>query len=171
MTEVYVGLGSNLGDRPANLARAREALQDLVHHQVCSRVYESEPVGYQAQPRFLNQVVAGETDLKPLALLTRLKGIERQMGRRPSVPQGPRLIDLDLLLYGNWILEIEGLIVPHPRMLERSFVLAPLAEVGPRDARAAIRGDGRRDMETQGIQPGQILGLRAGVLRRCEGPT
>ena len=131
MTRVYLGLGANLGDRAANLDRARELLPPAVLLQKTSRVYESEPVGLTEQPLFLNQVVCGETELLPSALLSHLKEIECALDRQPSVKNGPRPIDLDLLFYGDWVYCADGLIVPHPRLGERSFVLAPLAEIEP----------------------------------------
>ena len=131
MTGVYLGLGTNLGDRAANLAEARRRLADAVRLDRISRVYESEPVGLSEQPLFLNQVVGGRTALFPFELLTLLKRLEVEMGRVPSVRNGPRLIDLDILFYGNWICGADGLILPHPRLRERSFVLAPLAEIAP----------------------------------------
>lgn len=131
MTKVYIGLGTNLGDRAANLARAVELLGELLPLEERSRLFESEPVGYTEQPLFLNQVVAGETDLYPAALLDALKEIEGRMGRRPAFRNGPRLIDLDLLYYGDWVMAVAGLVIPHPRLCERSFVLAPLAEIAP----------------------------------------
>lgn len=131
MAKTFIGLGTNLGDRAANLAQARAMLAGLLNNPVFSRVYESEPVGYTDQPLFLNQVAAGETGLLPAALLGRLKTIEREMGREATFPGGPRLIDLDLLFYDDWVMAADGLIVPHPRLRERSFVLAPLHELAP----------------------------------------
>ncbi len=140
MTRVYLGLGTNLGDRAANLAEARRRLAAEVRLDLVSRVYESEPVGLAEQPLFLNQVAAGETALPPAALLAFLKAIERAMGRVPSIKNGPRLIDLDILFYGDWVLHAGGLVIPHPRLAERSFVLAPLAEIAP-DLREPLAGE------------------------------
>lgn len=131
MTRVYIGLGTNLGDRAANLEQARRSLAGALGSMLFSRVYESEPVGVLDQPLFLNQAAAAETALPPMDLLRLLKGIEAGMGRVPSVRNGPRLIDLDLIYYGDWIMAAEGLVVPHPRRAERSFVLAPLTEIAP----------------------------------------
>ena len=131
MTLVYLGLGSNLNDRAASLAAARERLASVVRLTACSAIYESEPVGYADQPLFLNQAIAGETQLLPSELLAFAKAAEADLGRRPSVRNGPRAIDIDLLLYDDWIMRAAGPIVPHPGMGERSFVLAPLCEIAP----------------------------------------
>ncbi|MGQ9778297.1 MAG: 2-amino-4-hydroxy-6-hydroxymethyldihydropteridine diphosphokinase [Bacillota bacterium] len=131
MSIVFLGLGANLGDRAANLAAAREALAPAVRIRKASRLYESEPVGLRDQPFFLNQVVEGETALRPGALLIYLKEIERRMGRLPGPRYGPRPIDLDIILFDDWVLAGADLVIPHPRFRERSFVLAPLAEIAP----------------------------------------
>ena len=130
----YIGLGGNVGDRAANLERAVAALaaDPDVEVVAVSTFRETEPVGYLDQPRFLNGVVAVETALPPRALLDRLLGIERALGRERSGPRfGPRTIDLDLLLYGTETLDEPGLTVPHPRLAERRFVLEPLCELDP----------------------------------------
>lgn len=129
MVPVLFALGTNLGDREDNLRRAiawlrREAMVDAV-----SAVYETAPMYDTDQGAFLNMCVAARTGLGPEALLARLKAAEAEIGRVPSRPNGPRLIDLDLLLYGDSIVDRPGLAVPHPRMAERGFVLAPAADV------------------------------------------
>ncbi len=129
--KVYVALGSNLGDRRAYLARAAERLGSYVNELQASSVYETEPWGYEDQPAFLNQVLAGETELEPLQLLTRLKQIETELGREERFRYGPREIDLDLLLYGRQVLRTPQLELPHPRLHERAFVLVPLADLAP----------------------------------------
>lgn len=131
MRGIYIGLGSNLGDRSDNLNKAVEALPPRVCLVAASPVYETDPWGFLEQPSFLNQVLEVETSLKPLNLLVYLKQIERKMGRGVSFRNGPRLIDLDILLYGDMILDKEGLVIPHPRMHERAFVLKPLADLAP----------------------------------------
>jgi len=128
---VYIALGSNLGDRPANLRAAVEALAPEVTVLAESRVYETPPWGYEDQPAFLNMAVKGETDLEPEALLAYLKQIETQLGREKTVRWGPRLIDLDILFYDDLVIESPPLVVPHPRLHERGFVLVPLADVAP----------------------------------------
>ena len=135
MPTAYVALGSNLGDRERTLLAAVDALgaEEGIRVLGVSRLIETEPVGYLDQPRFLNGVVALETDLPPRELLDRLLALERGFGReREGVPaQGPRTLDLDLLLYGDAEIDEPGLRVPHPRLHERAFVLAPLAELAP----------------------------------------
>ena len=135
MTRAYVALGSNLGDREATI---RAAVADLgsrprVEVVAVSSLIDTEPVGFTEQPRFLNGVAAIETDLPAGELLGLLLEVERRFGRtREGVPaHGPRTLDLDLLLYGDAELDEPGLRVPHPRLHERDFVLAPLAELDP----------------------------------------
>lgn len=131
MTAVYLGLGSNLGDRPGNLKRALEALARKVKVVRVSSIYETEPVGFLSQPRFLNAVCRVETGLKPLELLRFVKNIETELGRRQSFRDAPREIDIDILLYGSVVMDTPELTVPHPRMTERAFVLVPLVEIAP----------------------------------------
>lgn len=128
MTTAYVGLGSNLGDRE-QLVRDAAALIGCAR---LSTIVETEPWGYEHQPRFLNAVAEVETTLEPRPFLTHLLAIERRLGRERVGPRwGPRTIDLDLLLFGDRIVDEPGLAVPHPRLLERPFVLEPLAELAP----------------------------------------
>jgi 2-amino-4-hydroxy-6-hydroxymethyldihydropteridine diphosphokinase len=130
LNTVYIALGSNLGDRAAHLADARQRMQKLeIAIQRESSIYETAPWGIAEQPRFLNQVVEASTDWMPRQLLSRLLGIEREMGRRRTIRNGPRKIDLDILLYGDARISAAGIEVPHPRMSERRFVLEPLAEI------------------------------------------
>ena len=132
MKRIYLSLGSNLGDREGNLRKAVERLASGdVRVLRSSRIYETEPVGYQDQGWFLNQVVEAETALFPMQLLTRTGRVERELGRRRTVPKGPRTIDIDILLYGAARVATVRLEIPHPRMAERRFVLAPLAELAP----------------------------------------
>jgi len=128
---VYLGLGSNLGDRQANLVEAIQSLRTHVHVERLSSVYETEPAYVTDQPRFLNMVVKGTTALAPRDLLDFLKRIEQRMGRRETIRYGPRPIDVDLLFYGNQVIDSDGLRVPHPLIGERGFVLVPLNEVAP----------------------------------------
>jgi 2-amino-4-hydroxy-6-hydroxymethyldihydropteridine diphosphokinase len=131
-TTVYLSLGSNLGDREKNLRTAIAAFADAkVRVKRVSSFYETEPVDLREQPWFLNCAVQAETELPPLDLLRALRGIESRMGSKKLVPKGPRLIDLDILLYGDETVETPELQVPHPRMLQRKFVLVPLAEIAP----------------------------------------
>lgn len=128
---VYLALGTNLGDRLANLQEALQALAPKMRVLKASPVYETEPWGVKEQPMFLNQVICAETDLAPFALLDFLKGLEKRLGRQPGILYGPRLIDLDILFYDDLVLEAPPLTIPHPRMLGRAFVLAPLADLAP----------------------------------------
>jgi 2-amino-4-hydroxy-6-hydroxymethyldihydropteridine diphosphokinase len=129
---IYLSLGSNLGDRVANLKRAIGALPEAgVRILRRSSLYETAPVDFLAQPWFLNCVVEAETLLMPRQLLHALQGIERAFGGRKHVPRGPRLIDLDILLYGTSVIRTEEMEIPHPRMTERRFVLVPLADLAP----------------------------------------
>ena len=130
MSTVYLGLGSNLGNREANLRAALRALWRMGRVEAVSSLYETEPSGGPEQPPFLNAACRFETGLEPRPLLRFLKGLEHELGRRPGGEQwGPRPIDLDLLLYDDRLLDEEGLVAPHPRLAERPFVLAPLAEI------------------------------------------
>jgi 2-amino-4-hydroxy-6-hydroxymethyldihydropteridine diphosphokinase len=130
--QIYLGLGSNIGDRERNL---RKAIEQLVSRDVrvlhTSRIYETEPVDFIDQAWFLNQVVEAETALFPIQLLTRIGRVERELGRVRRVPKGPRIIDIDILFYGAAVVHTPRLQIPHPRVAERRFVLAPLAELAP----------------------------------------
>jgi 2-amino-4-hydroxy-6-hydroxymethyldihydropteridine diphosphokinase len=129
---IYLSLGSNIGDRDANLRAAIAALPSAgVRVFQVSSIYETQPVDYLEQGWFLNCVVEGETRLSPLDLLHGLRGIETKMGSHKEFPKGPRLIDLDILLYGSEAIDTPELRVPHPRMSRRRFVLVPLAEIAP----------------------------------------
>jgi 2-amino-4-hydroxy-6-hydroxymethyldihydropteridine diphosphokinase len=136
---VYLALGANLGDRPANLCAAIAALPPSVVVRQSSPVYETPPWGLTDQPAFLNMVVKAETRLEPAALLAYLKRIEQELGRAPTVRWGPRLIDMDILFYGDLILNTPGLAIPHPRLHERAFVLVPLSDIAP-DLRHPVSG-------------------------------
>ena len=146
MKTIFLSLGSNLGDRVANLQNARGKLADAgVRITQTSSLYETEPQGLADQPWFLNQVLEAKTELFPRQLLTRLKKIERELGRKPTVRNGPRVIDLDILFYGSSIVHAEGLEIPHPRLSERRFVLEPLAEIAP-DLRHPATGQTAKEM-------------------------
>ncbi len=129
--EVAIGLGANLGDRAATLRWALQALGPAVRVTAVSALYESEPWGVADQPRFLNAVCLGETDLLPSPLLEYLQGLEREAGRTAGERWGPRPLDLDILLYDNLVLHNGRLTIPHPAMAARAFVLRPLADVAP----------------------------------------
>ena len=129
----YLGLGANLGDREGNLRRALDLLDSEPSLSVVtvSSTYETKPWGLHDQPNFLNIAVEVQTSLEPAMLLDVAKGIEQEIGRRPTVRYGPRSIDIDILLYGDLVIDwsIPDLQIPHPRMHERAFVLVPLAEI------------------------------------------
>ncbi|MEE8353908.1 MAG: 2-amino-4-hydroxy-6-hydroxymethyldihydropteridine diphosphokinase [Dehalococcoidales bacterium] len=127
----YLGLGSNMGDCGDNLDRALELLGQRLKVAPVSSTYDTEPIGNPDQPRFLNLVCGISTRLEPIGLLTLVKGIESKLGRKPGKPNSPRPIDIDILLYGDLILETPKLVIPHPRLAERAFVLVPLAEIAP----------------------------------------
>ena len=141
-TEAFVGLGANLGEPEAQVRRALAALAELPRTRLlaASSLYRSAPVGVVAQPDFINAVAAVETALTARALLDALLAEEKRFGRTREFPNAPRTLDLDLLLYGDRVIDEPGLVVPHPRMHERAFVLAPLAEIAPD---IAIPGKGR----------------------------
>jgi len=130
MVTVYLGLGSNMGDRDQNLGKALELLSQRMPMAQVSSVYDTEPVDNTEQPRFLNQVCQVDTRLEPVPLLYLVKGIESKMGRTGKTNQ-PRTIDIDILFYGDQIIETAELVVPHPRLAERAFVLIPLVEIAP----------------------------------------
>jgi 2-amino-4-hydroxy-6-hydroxymethyldihydropteridine diphosphokinase len=129
-TTVYLGLGSNLGKREENLERALELLAQRLRMGKVSSIYDTEPVGNTNQPRFLNIACQAFTNIKPEGLLSLAKGIEIKMGRRGRSGE-PRVIDIDILIYGDQVMKTPDLIIPHPRMAERAFVLVPLAEIAP----------------------------------------
>jgi GTP cyclohydrolase-4 len=128
---VYLGLGSNLGDRKQNLAQALELMSRHMVVEKVSSIYETEPVGYKEQPLFLNAVCRISTELNPEKLLRLAKKIETKSGRVSSFPNAPRPIDIDILFYGDEVLSSKKLTIPHPRLVERAFVLVPLAEIAP----------------------------------------
>ena len=128
---VYLALGTNLGDRLVNLKQAINSLTPQLELQTKSQVYETPPWGYEAQPKFLNQVIKAKTYLDPEPLLKHLKRLEVALGRKMSFPNGPRLIDLDLLFYDDLIVNQPSLVIPHPRLHERGFVLLPLMDIAP----------------------------------------
>jgi 2-amino-4-hydroxy-6-hydroxymethyldihydropteridine diphosphokinase len=138
---VHLSLGSNLGDRAANLRAALDALDRLdgVAVWAVSHAYETEPVGKTDQPEFLNVAAEIETDLEPLELLNAVKGIEADLGRVPAERWGPRTIDIDIVLWGPRIEATERLALPHPEFRKRAFVLTPLAELAP-DAADPVTG-------------------------------
>jgi 2-amino-4-hydroxy-6-hydroxymethyldihydropteridine diphosphokinase len=132
MATIYLGLGSNLGDRAAHIKKALQWLESQVELTAVSPIYETEPLGIKEQPWFLNAVCAGQTALTPQALLEFVKGIEKRMGRTQTIRFGPRPIDIDILFYDDLVLETPTLQLPHPRLTRRAFVLVPLTQIAPR---------------------------------------
>ncbi|HIE17120.1 MAG TPA: 2-amino-4-hydroxy-6-hydroxymethyldihydropteridine diphosphokinase [Dehalococcoidia bacterium] len=162
MAIAYLGLGSNLGDRKQNLAQALELMsQHLVVEQVSS-IYETEPVGYERQPRFLNLVCRVSVRVSPEQLLHLVKKIEAKMGRRSAFRNAPRVIDIDILFYNGDIVSSGELTIPHSRLAERAFVLVPLAEIAPDMVHP---GNGKAIKELLAI-----LGEVSGVCRYADAP-
>ena len=131
MGTAYVALGTNLGDRPTTLREAVRRLRELGVVEAVSTVYETDPVGYEEQPAFLNAVARLSTELEPAALLKALLRIEAEQGRVWTFPNAPRTLVLDLLMYDGLVIDTPEVTLPHPRLHERAFVLVPLAEIAP----------------------------------------
>ena len=128
---VYLALGTNLGDRLANLKQAISSLTPQLDVKAKSQVYETPPWGFEDQPKFLNQVIKAKTYLDPEPLLKHLKRLEVALGRKESFVNGPRLIDIDILFYDDLVMNKPSLVIPHPRLHERGFVLLPLLDIAP----------------------------------------
>ena len=131
LSEAYLGLGSNLGDRRANISRGLGALGAVSQHVLASSLYESAAAGFSGQPAFLNAVCRLWTSLSPFELMRMVTEVQSAVSSRRPFPNGPRALDIDVLVYGLTALEVPGLTVPHPRMMQREFVLRPLAEIAP----------------------------------------
>jgi len=128
---IYLGLGSNLGERIDNLSRAVSLLSKIMEIKKVSPVYQTKPWGFTEQPEFLNQVISGLTALEPEALLDKTRRIELEMGRKTTFHYGPRIIDIDILFFAVRVIDQPGLTIPHPHIAERAFVLVPLADIAP----------------------------------------
>jgi 2-amino-4-hydroxy-6-hydroxymethyldihydropteridine diphosphokinase len=144
IAEAYIAFGSNVGDRRANMREARTLLAKHAEILTASSVYSTEPVGYLDQGWYLNAVVKVRTELTPREMLNALQAIERTLGRERRIRNGPRTIDLDILLWGDTVVTEDGLTIPHPRAHERLFVMAPWAEIAPD---LVIPGTGRTAAE------------------------
>jgi 2-amino-4-hydroxy-6-hydroxymethyldihydropteridine diphosphokinase len=154
MHKIYLALGTNLGDRMDNLQRAVAALPPTVRVTALSAVYETPPWGYADQPAFLNMALTAETDLEPLDLIAFLKKLETDLGREKTFRNGPRLIDIDILFFDDLRIDEPGLVIPHPRLHERAFVLVPLNDIAPNlihpELGRAVR-DLLKDVDTKGV--------------------
>ncbi len=140
MVPVYLALGSNLGDRHSSIRRAVDLLNIAgVHIKHLSAIIETEPVGGPVQGKFLNAVLEAHTELSPRQLLSKIKAIEGKLGRVHREVNGPREIDIDILLYDDFVMDLPELTIPHPRMLERAFVMGPLKEIAPHIVEALTR--------------------------------
>ena len=155
LERAYLSLGSNVGDREANLREAIARLEEIGGVAAVSSFYETEPVEFTAQDWFLNCAVLLETEKMPAQLLKSLLKLEQAMGRRRLQPKGPRNIDIDILLYGDSVVRTNGLTIPHPGMPERRFVLQPLAEIAP-DARHPVLKKTVREL-LEALPPGQVV--------------
>ena len=157
MKVVYLALGSNIGDREAHLQRALDKLQSRsLRLRRASSLYETEPMGLREQPWFLNQVAEFETELTPVQLLQRIHHTEKTLGRKRLIPNGPRTVDIDILLYGSAVVRTADLVIPHPRYRERRFVLQPLIELN-----SALK-----DPETQQPIAAMLDAVRSQLVRR-----
>ncbi len=151
---VYIGLGTNLGDRYANLQNAVQMLSPAVDVIAQSPVYSTPPWGFEDQPEFLNQVVFAKTSQQPEELLKFLKQIEFRIGRTPTFQYGPRVVDLDILFYADLVIDKDGLQIPHPRLHERAFVLVPLFDLNPHLRHPALNLTIQKlllDVDTSGV--------------------
>jgi 2-amino-4-hydroxy-6-hydroxymethyldihydropteridine diphosphokinase len=158
----YLSLGSNMGDREANLRAAIERLREPGDVKAVSSLYETEPVEFIRQPWFLNCAVALETERMPRQLLSAVLSIEQSMGRRRLQPKGPRVIDIDILLFGSSVVDDPRLVIPHPAMHERRFVLEPLAEIAPEVRHPVFKRTIRELRDMLGPGPPVVRRLDAG---------
>jgi 2-amino-4-hydroxy-6-hydroxymethyldihydropteridine diphosphokinase len=160
-TMVYLSLGSNMGDREANIGEAIQRLEGLGVVQTTSSLYETEPVEVEgAQPWFLNCAVGLETELMPAQFLKQMLAIEQTMGRERIAPKGPRTIDIDIVFFGDAVLDTPDLSVPHPAMQLRRFVLQPLAEIAPDLRHPVLKRTVRELLDSLPAGPGAVRGFK-----------
>jgi len=152
---VYLSLGSNVGDREAQLRAAQARLSGVGRVVVASSFYETEPVEFTEQPWFLNFVLALETSNTPQQLMTAILRIEEEMGRRRTQKKGPRSIDIDILLFDDIIMDSTNLTIPHPALQQRRFVLEPMAEIAPEVVHPSLKKTIRELRDT--LPPGQVV--------------
>lgn len=162
LKRAYLSLGSNVGDREANLGEAIARLKEIGRVVAASSFYETEPVEFTAQDWFLNCAVLLETPKMPAQLLESLLKLEQAMGRRRLQPKGPRIIDVDILLFGDSVVNTNDLTIPHPAMQDRRFVLQPLAEIAPDVRHPVLKKTARELLEA--LPPGQIVRKLAGKI-------
>ena len=168
MKRVFLALGSNLGDRRANIEKALARLEaEGVKVRRVSSLYRTEPVGYTAQPWFLNCAAEAATDLMPLQLLRRCQAVQRELGRRPGRRNGPRPIDIDILMYENAVVRSGELTLPHARMAERRFVLVPLCEIAGEAEHPVTRRTVREMLAD--APPAAVVKLRADPVNVVDG--
>jgi len=148
MTRIFILAGTNLGDREANLEFALRELAMRASVTQCSSCFETDPVGFLDQPRFLNQAIELQTELSPHEVLSLCRSIEAGCGRIRTFPNAPRTLDLDILLYGDAVIQEEDLVIPHPRMQDRRFVLTPLAQIAPETVHPVLKKTIRMLLET-----------------------
>lgn len=156
----FLSLGSNLGNRSGNLARARKLLREKgVEVLKASSVYETEPVDHLDQPWFMNQALQVRSSLDPQALLRLAQSVESAMKRVPTVAKGPRTIDIDIVLAGDTVLDTPDLVIPHPRLAQRNFVLVPLCEIAP-EVRHPVLGQTIRELAAASADRARVIAKR-----------